>query len=92
MAILQKGLILYDFFALIGFLIRGVHRVGKVKIAIFATLLSIGLHSYLSWNYYPLKFAQASGDSLCNFNELFNCDAVAASSFSTLLGIPLAVC
>ncbi len=63
----------------------------RLKLAIFSTLTAIGLHSYLAWNYYPLKFARSAGESLCNINATFNCDAVAASSFSSLLGIPMAL-
>ncbi|MCB9026809.1 MAG: DsbA family protein [Bdellovibrionaceae bacterium] len=63
----------------------------RLKLAIFSTLVAIGLHAYLAWTYYPLKFAQSSGESFCNLNATFNCDAVAASSFSSLLGAPMAL-
>lgn len=53
-------------------------------------LLSIGAHLYLTLHYYPLKFGFASGQSLCNLNAKFDCDAVSASAYSALLGIPLA--
>lgn len=63
----------------------------RLKLAVFSTLVAIGLHAYLAWNYYPLKFARSSGESLCNLSATFNCDAVAASNFSSFLGIPLAL-
>lgn len=53
-------------------------------------LLSIGAHLYLTLHYYPLKFGFASGQSLCNLNAKFDCDAVSASAYSALFGIPLA--
>ena len=63
----------------------------RLKLAVFSTLVAIGLHAYLAWTYYPLKYAQSTGESLCNINATFNCDAVAASSFSSFLGVPMAV-
>lgn len=62
----------------------------KIKFAILSSLFAIAFHTYLFLNYYPLKFARATGDSLCNINSTFNCDAVAASSFSSFFGIPMA--
>ncbi|MCB0356179.1 MAG: DsbA family protein, partial [Bdellovibrionales bacterium] len=59
--------------------------------AVFSTLVAIGLHAYLAWTYYPLKYARSTGESLCNLNATFNCDAVAASSFSSFLNIPMAI-
>lgn len=53
-------------------------------------VLSVSAHLYLALHYYPLKFGFATGQSLCNLNAKFDCDAVSASSFSALLGIPLA--
>lgn len=53
-------------------------------------VLSIAAHLYLTMHYYPLKFGFAAGQSLCNLNAKFDCDAVSASSFSSLFGIPLA--
>lgn len=53
-------------------------------------VLSVGAHLYLTLHYYPLKFGFASGQSLCNLNAKFDCDAVSASSYSALFGIPLA--
>ncbi|HMN68003.1 MAG TPA: vitamin K epoxide reductase family protein [Bdellovibrionales bacterium] len=63
----------------------------RVQIALVGTLLSILAHVYLTLHYYPLKFGFAGGQSLCNINQKFDCDAVSASSFSALFGIPLSV-
>lgn len=60
-------------------------------LAILATLIAIGVHGYLTLHYYGLKFGLNAGDSFCNINDAFNCDAVAASSFSTVFGVPLAL-
>ncbi|MCB0391095.1 MAG: thioredoxin domain-containing protein [Bdellovibrionales bacterium] len=63
----------------------------RIKLAIFSTLLAMGLHAYLAWTFYPLKYAQSSGESICNINATFNCDTVAASPFSSLFNVPMAV-
>lgn len=60
-------------------------------LAIIATLIAVGVHGYLTLHYYGLKFGTSGGDSFCNINDVFNCDAVAASSFSAVLGVPLAL-
>ena len=62
----------------------------RIQLALMGCVLSIGAHLYLTLHYYPLKFGFASGDSLCNLNAKFDCDAVSASSYSALFGIPLA--
>lgn len=56
-----------------------------------ATVISVGIHIYLTLHYYDVKFGLSGGDSICNINEVLNCDAVSASKFSTLLGVPLAL-
>lgn len=61
------------------------------KIALVATLVSVGLHLYLSFHYYPLKFGFSTGPSICTINTVFDCDAVSASSYANLFGIPMAV-
>lgn len=63
----------------------------RIQLAVFSILLSIAGHLYLAMHYYPLKFGFATGNSLCNLNAKFDCDAVSASAFSALFGIPLAV-
>ena len=60
-------------------------------IAVLSTLTAVGLHSYLSFKFYALRFGALGHSSVCNFNELWNCDAVSASAYSQLFGIPMAV-
>lgn len=62
----------------------------RVQLALMGCVLSIAAHLYLTMHYYPLKFGFAAGQSLCNLNAKFDCDAVSASAYSSLLGIPLA--
>ncbi|MGE4129988.1 MAG: vitamin K epoxide reductase family protein [Bdellovibrionales bacterium] len=63
----------------------------RIQIALMGCFLSVAMHLYLAMHYYPLKLGIASGQSLCNLNKVFNCDDVAASKFSALFGIPMAV-
>ncbi|WP_374030160.1 DsbA family protein [Bdellovibrio bacteriovorus] len=60
-------------------------------LAIIATLVAIGVHTYLTQHYYGIKFGIAEGDSVCNISEVMNCDAVTASKFSAFLGVPIAL-
>lgn len=60
-------------------------------LSLIATGLAIGVHAYLTQHYYELKFGAVAGQSLCNVNELLNCDAVSVSRFASLFGIPLAM-
>lgn len=59
-------------------------------IAVVCALVSIALHLYLTRQHYGLKYGEATA-SICNINEKLNCDAVAASSYSSFMGIPVAV-
>src|SRR4051812_3086453 len=63
----------------------------RVQIALMGCLLAVIALGYLALHYYPLKFGFSAGQSLCNLNAKFDCDAVSASSFSSLFDIPLAV-
>ncbi|MBX3022521.1 MAG: DsbA family protein [Bdellovibrionales bacterium] len=63
----------------------------RVQIALLSTLVSLGFHIYLTLHYYPLKFGFSSGQSICNVNATFNCDAVSASAYASLFGIPLSL-
>lgn len=60
-------------------------------LAILSTIAAVGVHAYLTHHYYALKFGGAEGGSVCNINEVFNCDAVTASKYSAFLGIPVAM-
>ena len=63
----------------------------RIQIALMGTLLSVLAHLYLTLHYYPLKFGFAAGQSICNLNAKFDCDAVSTSVYSAFLGIPLSV-
>ena len=60
-------------------------------LAMLSTLLTLGLHAYLALKFYALRFGALGQSSACNINELWNCDAVSASSYAQFLGIPLAI-
>lgn len=53
--------------------------------------LATFVHLYLAYHYYPVKFGFSSGPSICSINATFDCDAVAASSYSDFLGVPIAL-
>jgi protein-disulfide isomerase/uncharacterized membrane protein len=59
--------------------------------AVVVGVLSILDHGFLLFEHYTLRFGQASSQSLCNINELFNCAAVSASRYSEFLGVPMAL-
>ncbi|WP_374030318.1 vitamin K epoxide reductase family protein [Bdellovibrio bacteriovorus] len=70
------------------------NTVSKSKFLLFAmiaTLIGVGVHTYLTLHYYDIKFGLSAGDSMCNINEVLNCDAVTASRFSAFLGVPIAL-
>ena len=60
-------------------------------LAILTTLCAIGVHLYLTQHFYGVKFGLAEGGSMCNVNEVLNCDAVTASNYSAFLGVPMAL-
>lgn len=62
-----------------------------LNLALLVTFVAILVHLYLSQQHYALKFGGITGPSVCNVNDRFNCDAVAASSYSTVFGLPLAL-
>lgn len=55
------------------------------------TLIAIGVLLYLTQHYYALKFGTAEAGAMCNINEVMNCDAVTASNFAALFGVPIAL-
>src|SRR5438874_2285036 len=61
------------------------------KITLLGAALSVVISLYLAYHYYPIKFGFSSGPSVCSINATFDCDAVAASSYSAFLGIPMAL-
>lgn len=63
----------------------------RVQLSLVGCLLSVILHGYLVMHYYPLKLGIAGGESMCNVSAKLNCDAVSASAYSAMLGIPMAM-
>ena len=61
----------------------------KLRFAAVSTIISIVLHMYLSSIYYPLTLGLPTTKSECSINATFDCDAVATSAYSSLLGVPL---
>lgn len=60
-------------------------------LGILSTLIAIGIHAYLTIQFFSLHFGLAGGFSACNINAFFNCDATSASSYSQFLNIPIAL-
>lgn len=58
---------------------------------ILTNLLSLGFHYYLTSQHYKVKLGLSEGPSFCNISANFNCDAVAASSYSHIGDVPLAL-
>lgn len=54
-------------------------------------LCSIAAHIYLTLHFYPIKFGFSTGQSICNLSAKFDCDAVAASAYSSIFGMPIAL-
>lgn len=63
----------------------------SLLIAMLTTLIAVGVHIYLTLHFYEVKFGTGTGESFCNINEVMNCAAVTASSFSAFLGVPMAL-
>lgn len=63
----------------------------KVFIALSATFVSLLLQGYLALDYYPLKLGFASTESLCKVSEKLDCQAVAASPFAAIAGVPISL-
>lgn len=61
-----------------------------VSLALLSALTSVGVHSYLTYEYYGLKYG-FSNASLCNINEKFNCAVASTSSFADIFGVPMAL-
>ena len=62
-----------------------------VILALASGLLAVLTHAYLYYLHYKLELGQLTGSSICNINEAFNCEAVAASKYSQFLGVPMAL-
>lgn len=58
---------------------------------ILLSLVGIGVSIYLTYIHYMVTGGDGSFSSFCNVNASVNCDAVAASEWSILFGIPVAL-
>jgi len=56
-----------------------------------SSTLAFFLHAYLIWEFFQVKYAMGEGSrSLCSISEKFDCSVVAASTYGSLFGIPMA--
>lgn len=62
-----------------------------ISILMILSLITMGVHLYLTIQHYQLKLGLAQSPAVCNVNTTFNCDAVGISRFATLFGIPMAL-
>ena len=62
-----------------------------MRVAVFCSLFSVALYIYLSFHYYQLKFSSGYRKAFCSFNQLFDCNAVSASEYASLFGVPLSL-
>lgn len=62
-----------------------------IKTSSLWVLLSLGIHSYLSFIYYSLHFRSESDSFTCNINEVFNCSSVALSPYSHIFSVPVSL-
>src|SRR6185437_1476799 len=60
-------------------------------IAMVGTLIALCLCIYLVEHHYDLQYGQQNSKSFCSVNSHFDCDSVNISSFSEILGIPVAL-
>ena len=63
----------------------------KIYILAFFLILALAFQIYLTKQFYSVQYGVGLGESICNINELFNCDSVALSKYSNLFGVPNAV-
>lgn len=61
-----------------------------VQLAILFSLIAWASAFYALWHQISLTSGAASESAFCNINAYINCDTVALSSYSMLLGFPLA--
>ena len=62
-----------------------------LRISFIFVLLGILLSSYATYHHYQVKSSQKATGALCNINSAIDCDKVAQSSYSEVLGIPLGI-
>lgn len=62
-----------------------------IHILMLISLITMGVHLYLTTQHYQLKLGLAESPAVCNVNATFNCDTVGVSRYATLFGIPMAL-
>ncbi len=65
--------------------------VWKFYFALFIGCATLATHFYLALHYFELNLGLSSGSAICNINSTFNCDTVAASKYSSIAGVPMAL-
>lgn len=60
-------------------------------INLLLSLVALFLHGYLTQKFFDLQNGLSSGQSLCNLNSTWNCDAVSTSKFASFGGFPIAL-
>lgn len=56
-----------------------------------STIAAMGVHWYLTSQHINVKYTAEGASAMCNISETINCSTTIMSSFSEILGIPLAV-
>ncbi|MBX9768836.1 MAG: thioredoxin domain-containing protein [Bdellovibrionales bacterium] len=60
-------------------------------ISLLVAFVSFCIYVYLTRNHYSLVYGMSEGKSLCNISSYLNCDAVDASPYSRIFGVPIAL-
>ena len=63
----------------------------KIYLLALFLIISVCIQAYLTKQFYAVNYGSGLGESICNINELFNCDSVALSKYSKTLGVPNAL-
>jgi protein-disulfide isomerase/uncharacterized membrane protein len=61
----------------------------KIFLVLLVAAAGVALAGLSSVHFIEFKYNLKIGDSFCNINAAFNCDAVTSSKWSTLFGLPL---
>ncbi|AZZ36877.1 hypothetical protein CIK05_08765 [Bdellovibrio sp. qaytius] len=62
----------------------------KLNFLLLSFIASAGVFAYLSYHHYMVKLGM-SGPSLCQVNEVINCDVAALSKYAEIFNMPIAV-
>jgi uncharacterized membrane protein len=60
-------------------------------VAAGAAVMAVAIHGYLLKSHYDLRYGEVTGQLLCDISAKFSCSAASASSWSELLGVPMAL-